>query len=469
MKYFLILIFFLTTFFLAKSQPFDASIQTTGLVAGGHTLPFWMTHNQLGKYSSTGNFQELTEGQFSGRTNVWGNLSLSYGTDLALLISEQGIDPKIIQAYLGLSGKVIRLQAGAFADEELLGGLSSSNGDLLRSLNYRPYPKVRLSTPGFIPFLFAKSWFRFSAEYDEGLLTDERVVDKPHLHHKSLMFQFLPNSTLRFTIGANHFVFWGGRSEQFGQLPQSLKDYPKYVTGSAGGSGFVENDRKNVAGNQLGSFLFSLEKDFEKCHIQLRATHPFDDRSGMRFQNAKDNLYTFHWKKNTPGHRLDELVIEYLHTKHQSGTPTPIMQDGVLNYNVRGGDNYFNNGVYQTGFTYLGQSMGTPLFEPISVIRINQRNVVSGLTNNRVSAFHLGAKGTLTGNFSWKTLVTYSRNFGTYNEPMSPYLSQVTSLAELGWKSSTCPLHISGLLGYDTGQLLPHNLGIGIQVKWMLR
>lgn len=464
MKYLLIL-FFLTTFFLARSQSFDASIQTTGLIGGGNTLPFWMTHNQLGRYSSTGNYQELTEGRFSGRANVLGNLSLTYGTDLALLISEQGIDPKIIQAYLGLSGKVIRLQGGAFTDEELMGGLSSSNGDLLRSLNYRPYPKVRLSTPGFIPFLFAKSWFRFSAEYDEGLLTDERVVEKPHLHHKSLMFQFLPHSTLRFTVGANHFVFWGGRSEQFGQLPQSLKDYPKYVTGSAGGSGFVENDRKNVAGNQLGSFLFSLEKDFEKCHIQLRASHPFDDRSGMRFQNAKDNLYTFHWEKNTSGHWLDELVIEYLHTKHQSGDPNPKMDDGTLNYNVRGGDNYFNNGVYASGFTYLGQSMGTPLFEPI---RFNEQGMVVGVVNNRVSAFHLGAKGTLTTCFSWKTLVTYSRNFGTYSQPLNPMASQVASLFELGWKSSTLPLHISGMLGYDIGQLLPHNLGIGLQVKWVL-
>lgn len=464
MKYFLIL-FFLTTFFFARSQSFDASIQTTGLVAGGNSLPFWMTHNQLGRYSQTGNFQELTEGRFSGRTNVLGNLSLSYGTDLALLISKQGMDPKIIQAYLGLSGKVIRLQAGAFADEELMGGLSSSNGDLLRSLNYRPYPKVRLSTPGFIPFLFAKSWFRFSAEYDEGLLTDERVVDKPHLHHKSLMVQFLPHPTMRFTVGINHFVFWGGRSEEFGQLPQSLKDYPKYVMGVAGGDNFMETDQLNVAGSQLGSYLFSFEKDFDRYHIQLRASHPFEDGSGVGLKNKKDNLYTFYWRKHHSGTFLDEFLVEYLYSKHQSGDPYKMAEAGIPQIHISGGDNYFNNGIYASGFTYLGQSMGTPLFEPI---RYRADGKVIGLTNTRVSAFHLGAKGTLIGNFSWKTLITYSRNFGTYSQPMSPYRSQLASLAELGWKSNTLPLQISGLLGYDTGKLLPHNLGIGIQVRWTL-
>lgn len=465
MKHFLILILFISTFLYTHSQSFDASIQTTGIVGSANSLPFWMTHNQLGRYSSTGNFQELTEGQFSGSTHVLGNLSLSYGTDLALLISENGMDPKIIQAYLGLSGKVIRIQAGAFADEELLGGLSSSNGDLLRSLNYRPYPKVRLSTPGFIPFLFAKSWLRFNAEYDEGLLTDERVIDKPHLHHKSLMVQFLPHSTTRFTVGINHFVVWGGRSEEVGQLPHSLNDYIRYITGTAGDDDFLETDRMNVAGSQLGSYIFSAEKDFEKFHIQLRVSHPFEDASGMGFENKKDNFYTFHWRKNQKGTLLDEFLIEYLYSKHQSGDPIVQVENGIPTQHALGGDDYFNHGSYHTGFTYLEQSMGTPLFEPL---RYRTDGKVIGLGNNRVSAFHLGAKGTLSKALSWKTLVTYSRNFGTYYYPINPFRKQFASYAELGWKSSVHPLHISGLLGYDSGELLPHNLGIGIQVKWVL-
>ena len=130
MKLFLFFILLCTTSVsFAQSLVSEASITTTGLIGTGNYLPFWMTHNQLGKYSIAGNRQELTEGTLSGGTRLFGKLNLTYGADLALLISEKGVDPKIIQAYIGLSGKVIRIQAGAFADDELFGGLSSSNGD----------------------------------------------------------------------------------------------------------------------------------------------------------------------------------------------------------------------------------------------------------------------------------------------------------------------------------------------------
>jgi len=462
MKFFLFLLF-LTNVAFAQSPITEANLTTTGLAGNGNNLPFWMTHNQLGKYSSTGNLQELTEGTLFGSTKLTQNFNLTYGADLALLITENETDPKIIQAFIGLSGKVIRIQAGAFSDDELFGGLSSSNGDLLRSLNYRPYPKVRLSTPGFIPFLFAKSWFKFNAEYDEGLLTDERIVTRPHLHHKSLMMQFHTSSTFRFVVGINHYVFWGGHSSKYGQLPDGLNDYFRYITGRPGGSNFLETDQLNVAGNQLGSYLLTAEKDFDKFHIELRASHPFEDGSGMGFDNIKDNLYTFHYSKNKSGSLLDEFVIEYLYSKNQSGNG-PVIVGQERHY--RGRDNYFNHGIYQTGFTNFGQSMGTPLFEPI---RYNQDGIVTGVANNRVSAFHLGANGTLSDAFSWKGMITFSRNFGTYDQPFNPVKQQIASLGELSWKSKNHPLMLSALIAVDMGQLTSNQLGIGFQAQWTLR
>ena len=465
MKFFWVFtLLFVATFSFAQTLIGEANILTTGLVGTGNNLPFWMTHNQLGKYASTGNRQELTEGTLFGGIHLFGNLNLTYGADLALLLTQKGVDPKIIQAYLGLSGKVIRLQAGAFADDELMGGLSSSNGNLLRSRNYRPYPKVRLSTPGFIPFLFAKSWFRFNAEYDEGLLTDERIVDRPHLHHKSLMLQARTSSTLRFVLGINHYALWGGSNDQVGQLPDDLKSYFRYVTGKSGSSNFLETDQLNVAGDQLGSYLLSAEKDFENFHIEIRASHPYEDGSGMGFDNIKDNLYTLHIRKNETGSLLDELVFEYLYSKNQSGDRN--LEVGIEDRHKRGGDNYFNHGIYQTGFTYRGQSMGTPLFEPLSY---NQAGVVSGVTNNRVSAFHLGVKGTLSTEFSWNGKLTYSRNFGTYAQPYNAVRQQIVSLAELSWKSKNYPLLLSALMAVDLGQMTIHQMGIGFQAQWTLR
>ena len=464
MKLFLFLfLLFCSSVAFAQTKLSEASITTTNLIGTGNNLPFWMTHNQLGEYSSTDNLQELTEGTLFGSTKLFGNLNLTYGADLALLITEKGVDPKIIQAYLGLSGKVIRIQAGAFADDELMGGLSSSNGDLIRSLNYRPYPKVRFSTPGFIPFLFAKSWFRFNAEYDEGLLTDERIVDRPHLHHKSLMLQVRASSTLRFVLGLNHYVFWGGRNDQFGQLPDKLKDYILYVIGSAGTANFLETDRLNIAGDQLGSYLLTAEKDFENFQFEIRISHPFEDGSGMGFINIKDNLYTLYFRRNKTGSILDELVFEYMFSKHQSGNHTVL--DIPTEKHWLEMDDYFNHSVYQTGFTYKGQSMGTPLFEPI---RFNEAGIVSGVSNNRVTAFHLGAKGTLSNAFSWKGRMTYSRNFGTWVQPFNPISQQIVLLAEMSWKSKNLPLTLSTLMAVDLGQLTANQMGIGFQAQWTL-
>ena len=95
--------------------------------------------------------------------------------------------------------------------------------------------------------------------------------------------------------------------------------------------------------------------------------------------------------------------------------------------------------------------------------------VVLGVTNNRVSAFHLGVKGTLSTEFSWNGKLTYSRNFGTYAQPYNAVRQQIVSLAELSWKSKNYPLLLSALMAVDLGQMTIHQMGIGFQAQWTLR
>lgn len=460
----LLTLFLLLTAFISQSQEVEATIQTTGLLGSSSgNLPFWMTHNELGRYAITGNAQSLTEAMVSGKVGKPGRLTFSYGSDLAILVSEKGADPKVIEAWMGLSGKTIRLQAGAFAEPEVMEGLSSSNGDLLRSRNARPYPKVQLSTPGFIPFLVAKKWLRIKAEYDEGILYGQRVVAHPHLHHKSMMFRVLPSPTLRFTMGLNHYVFWGGTSETYGPLPDGLDNYIRYVTGAAGNNSFQVTEQQNVAGNQLGDYLFSMEKDFTRYRLQLQLSHPFEDGSGMGFENLKDNLYTLYLAKKQQGSLLDAIVVEYLFSKHQGGSKA--LDTNTPDEHKRGSDDYFNHSIYRTGFTYLEQSMGTPLFEPLQYAASGK---VGGVSNNRVSAFHLGAKGCLTHSLSWKALVTCSRNFGTYRHPFPSPRPQLYSLARLEWKLPKSPLALGVMVGVDHGELITKQIGVGLQASWYL-
>ncbi|MBK5203823.1 MAG: hypothetical protein JJE45_08905, partial [Prolixibacteraceae bacterium] len=297
----------------------EANFQTTGVAGTGDSLPFWFLQNNLGKYSKNSNFQELTEGKIAGEFLLSKKRKLFYGTDIALLATENDFDAKIIQFYAGLSGKILTLKAGTFSDEEILGGLSSTNGDIVRSLNYRPYPMIRLSTSGYIPFIFAHKWFRFKAEFDEGLLHDTRVVYHPHMQHKSLDLLFLTGNSWQLTAGFNIYVFWGGTLSDGTELPDNFSDYLRYFSGSSGNSDFLITDRINVAGNQLGSYRVTANKDYDSFSVQFRICHPFEDHSGMEFANWRDNLLSLYIVKKKNHTFLDEFIAEFLYSKNQSG------------------------------------------------------------------------------------------------------------------------------------------------------
>jgi len=431
----------------------ESNISTTGLAGTGSSLPFWFLQNQLGKYSKNSNFQELTEGKISGEFRLSKNRKLFYGTDIAFLATEHDFDTKIIQAYAGLKGKILTLKAGTFADEEILGGLSSTNGEIVRSLNSMPYPMIRLSTSGYIPFIFAHKWFRFKAEYDEGLLHDTRVVYHPHLQHKSLDLLFLTGNSWQLTAGFNTYVFWGGTLSDGTKLPHSFSDYLEYLTGSSGSSDFPIGEQMNVAGDQLGSYRVTAQKDYDSFSLQFRISHPFEDHSGMELKNWRDNLLSLYIIKKKKHTLLDEFLAEFLYSKNQSGKYEP----------EKGNDNYFNHYIYKTDFSYKGFCIGDPLFYPLTK---NSEGVYSGIKNTRISAFHFGAKGFLSEQVSYKAMFTYSHNFGTYNQHYDSVKKQFSSLIKISRKCRSLPLDISASFAADFGDLLSNSSGLSIGCRW---
>jgi len=476
MKFIFLLVFvFSFTNLFSQNIITKANIQTTAVAGTGDSLPFWFLQNNLGKYSKNYNVQELTEGEISGEFLLSGNKRLFYGTDLAILAKNNDFDldilkihtgfnlfsgcfkthfdAKIIQLYAGLKGKILTIKAGTFSDEEILGGLSSSNGEIVRSLNYRPYPMVRLSTSGYIPFIFAHKWFRFKAEYDEGLLHDNRVIYHPHLHHKSLDMLFLVGNSWQITAGFNHYVFWGGTSSDGEKLPGGFSDYLRYISGSSGSSDFWIGDQINVAGDQLGSYRVTAKKDLDNYSVQFRICHLFEDNSGMRLKNWRDNLLSLYIVKKKNHTFLDEFLAEFLYTKDQS-------PNSINEY-----DNYFNHSVYRTGFSYKGFCMGDPLFYPL---KTNSDGVYSGFENNRISSFNFGAKGFFTERINYKAILSYSHNFGTYGNHYDYTKKQFSSMFKISMKCRRFPLDVYANFAADFGDLLSNSLGLGIGCRWNL-
>jgi hypothetical protein len=165
---------------------------------------------------------------------------------------------------------------------------------------------------------------------------------------------------------------------------------------------------------------------------------------GVRYANRKE-------KKPF----VKTALYEFLHTKDQSGRHHKV--DGEI---VGGNDNYFNNYLYQSGWTSFSYTLGTPM---ITSPAIDKRSSGQVLVNNRLIAHHLGIMGWLTKNLRYRSLLTYSLNYGTNASPFDPVRSELSLAADFHYSLPQQPswqlkAHLAGdfgnMYGPDFGLML---------------
>jgi hypothetical protein len=450
----------------AQEKSMNYSGEFESIYTSTSAMPFWLVHNQSGRYGNqTGNGFLLN---LSGRSGVkdlfFKGMTFEAGGNI-VLSTFSDVDCQINELYGKLYYSNLKLEAGLFTDTVQFAGLSSTNGNICRSLNARPYPKVRLATKGYIPFLVGKSWLRIAAEFDEGLLNDNRYVDGVHMHHKSFYMQFRLAELLHLSMGIDHFVMWGGTSpdKQFGIMPDNFGAYLKYISGRPGSSEFPQTDRDNVCGNQYGAYMVQLKQDFNDFTYVVNFSHPFDDHSGMEFANIEDNLYGLHvaFKK---GNGITDILYEFITTKKQG-------LDSLYAYCPESGDliklhddDYYNHGVYLSGATFHNYAMVSPLFAPVII----QDGISKGFENSRFNAHHLGVKGNLSNSLKWKTLLTCAKYYGTWKVPFEPPFNQFSGLLELSFQKEGFPVNIALSIAADAGGIYEDNVGgiVKISKSW---
>ncbi len=441
-------------------------IQSTA-VSSGSDLPFWMTSNQNGVYTLHNSSYMLFQAGLSRSLDrdtlkKWG---YTYGANMVYGIAGAS-DFHPDEYWLGFRFHKLTLKAGAQSDPIIYGGLSSTNGNMYRSRNARPVPGLSLSTNGYIPFLFAKKWFSWRFLYEEGILKDKQYVTNAHLHHKNIHFRTLLSHSLSFTVGLEHYVFWGGYSPKLGQLPE-WKDYFRYVFGRGGGSGAYIQDQLNTAGNQLGSYNLEIRKDLKTSVATFYFNHPFEDPSGMELDNLRDGLWGIHLATKKKASFITDVVYEYMNTRNQSGSilekPAPTPED-PNRITGRGRDNYFRHSVYSSGYVHYNRMMGTPLFVP----DIGIDGISKGFESTRMWMHHLGISGTLGNGFYWKSLMTISRNFGRYNLVYPDPLDEFSFLAEGSYNGAKLPFIVKAGVAGDYGTRFEHRTGgyLGIEFNF---
>jgi hypothetical protein len=464
LKYLLILILLFTFSFSKAQNPLQISVSNTTLAATDSVQPLWFVANQHGKIQSKNSFLNISEliiGQ-SYKNRAKSKLGYTWGADLIAAFGNSNYY-QTNRAFAGVALNGWELKGGMFYDDVKYAGLSTSNGNIARSENARPVPKIGFSTLGYKPVPFLQNSLSFKAEYDEGFLNDERYVDGAHLHHKSLYFKIHTASTWNFEIGFEHYVMWGGTSSNpnIGELPESWNAYWHYVFALPGGDDFPQTDKKNISGNQLGTYQLKFEKYLPNMKINLYISHPWEDNSGLNLHNWPDNLLGIHFDLNNKKALVTDILYEFNNTRQQSIKDSVYYWDENSDkWKIKEYDNYYNHSIYRSGFTYQQQVMSSPLFFPVN----KSNDISTGIQSNRFFSHHIGAKGNITESIKWKGLLTYIQHLGTYSKPYTQNQKQISGLLEVQYIDPDFPVELSISSAADANNITGNNLGIRFSV-----
>ncbi len=435
----------------------------------------YLTSDQFGAYDQGGPSGAFLRGSLvvpysSKRPFAW-----SVGADAVV---NRYYQAHLQQLYAKARLSVFELKAGRWEETIGIDSLLSS-GSLLQSGNAAPIPKITLAIREFTPVAFTNGWLEVKGQLTHGWMGEEREVADVKLHQKSLAVRTGRHLPVKLSAGLTHVALWGGKHPTHGQLPDSFQDYLLVFLGENGGEGSLDPEAKNALGNHLGVVEGGAEVLLGDYKVLLYNQVPFEDRSGLGMIR-KDGLRGITIKSNSTTGLFRAFTYQYLSTRHQSGPswlpPAAPGEEGKFNH--RGNDNFYNNYLYSDGWTYKGNIIGSPLFHTRGQAEQFGLGGVAGpgVANNRIQAHHIGLEGYLLPSLRVTTFVTYSRNYGTYQNPYrvdtrremvanqesNDFVAQWNLMAEVDYQL-TPSLDLVGRLAVDRGEL-SNNMGFSLSL-----
>ncbi|CCG98818.1 hypothetical protein FAES_0807 [Fibrella aestuarina BUZ 2] len=462
-------------------------VEVGGLAASASQTPFWLRTRQYGLVPLNNPAGIVRAGTtfFKGDPTDPRRVHLKVGIEGALISSATTpAEPNAVRILLPEAYASLRL--GQF---ELYGGRRREVFGLMDTLltsgsyswsgNALPIPKIQLGTRGFAPLGFTNGIVAINAFYAHGWFGKADSVQGSYLHQKALYGRVsLFKRRVNLYAGVVHNAQWAGRRNVGtlsvnGQLPNTFKDYLRVITASetpiADSTSYVEIDRLNRVGNHLGSIDFAVEILGDRSNWFLYYQHPYEDKSGVAFQNMPDGLYGVRWRNAgavTGGFRFQQVTAEVLSTMNQSGFTTD--QNGLF----AGADDYFNNYQYSDGWAYRRHIIGTPFITLREDTRPDLRDLRSAygrltVSSNRAQVIHIGLLGGWPSGAQVRALFSFSQHFGRpiLRDPRVP-LAQFSGMAEasvpLRWLGGS---ELAATVSLDQGQWLTNNFGGWIRLR----
>ena len=465
-KYIFIVLFFvliLPTFGQEKELNYEVNL-SSGL-SSATTLPFWLASNRFGTVPDSDHVL-LNTSVFSDFNKPDQFFDFSYKASGTGYIAKTN-EALINELYFAVRLKWFTIDMGSKNDAVLWNNLSSSNGNIFKSNNARAMPGFNIKIADYlaVPFGFTKKWLSFKGNFAHYFLNDNRAVDNAYLHAKSLYFKIKLSSKFEAIGGVDHYAQWAGESEDWGKQASTFKDYLRILSGYAGGESALETDRKNALGNHLGNYLFQFNYYGDQTNLNLYYSHPFEDASGREFANIQDGLYGLFVDFKKEKALVRSVLGEFTYTKNMSGSTHLVKNADDTESFGRGKDNYLNNGVYASGWTYYGKAIGSPYF---TTKPKDENGITNGVIvgDNRFMAFNIGVNGDV-GLLAYKAMLSHTTYFGWFENEYDPYPTQFSGLLEVVLPQSELklPFEISASASFDTGTYRPVNFGGFLSIR----
>ena len=396
------------------------------------------------------------------------NFRLEYGANI---VNNQHFERVVIQqGYLKARYGALEFRGGRF--EEILGEVDPllSTGSLGISGNALPIPKIGFAFPDYVAVPFTNGWLQVKGLISHGWMGNEQSMKRAWLHEKTF-YAKLGKGPFTIYGGLQHFGIWGGERGDV-KLDRSLKGFFDVLfVKEANDGNDPDGIRPNRAGDQRGLLEFGgdLETNTALWHMYFQV--PFESGMGIDIRNIDRvgglnmTLKDHHW--------LDRMVVEFIYTKQMESFQHAEKQS------------YYNNGLYASGWEYQYRSIGTPLFlnryrgsnflpvEPVEWATNNDRATGNtNFINNRIVGGHIGMLHRYTSGIRGRTLLTYTRNFGTHrsdNPITASPRNQLYSLHEVIIDLRRVPgLQLSAGLAVDAGGLYD-NIGGLLSINYELR
>lgn len=486
----------------APLQPFEGLgylWEAQASVADGKT-PLWLNANKHGLSSLeevNGYVRaSLTRPLSTDSARRWG---IGYGLDMVVPFHYTS-DVVVQQAFAEVRWLHGALSVGSKEYPMQLKNNTLSTGSQTLGINARPVPQVRLALTDYWAIPFTRKWVHLKGHLAFGMMTDQqwqkdfthqqsRYTENTQFHSKAGYLK-IGNAAkpLSLELGIEMASTFGGKSylvPGWGEIVEMMENQGG-LRGMRnalmlGGSDQDEGVYHNAAGNQLGSWMVRANYDEEKWRMAAYIDHFFEDHSQLYFLGKSGYGKGEHWNERTNGLMrynlkdmllgvelnlkngtwLKNIVLEYIHTKDQSG---PLYHDNTPNlpFKISGIDSYYNHSIF-TGWQHWGQVMGNPLYRsPI----YNDDGVID-VRDNRFEAFHLGVDGRVQC-LDYRLMATWQNGVGTYMNPYTSPHHNVSIMADCAYSFKQRPLRgwqLKAAVGMDAGGILGHNYGLQLTVS----